>query len=151
MKFYIATRLENHAEHNRIRDALQANGDTITYDWTLRGSVKECSLDRLREVSLAEAKGVIEADYMVLLWPGGCGAHVELGIAIGAWVPTIFLTAAEGHYEAVAATSAFYHHPLVWMVRTEEELYKLVKEMHVIREHVKKGLGRQWQDSININ
>lgn len=112
MKFYIATRLENHIEHNSVRDRLRAIGHEITYDWTTHGSVKNVSADRLREVAEAELRGVINADYVVVLLPGGRGTHTKLGIALAVGRPVII----RGTDEALGVSSetcAFYHHPLV--------------------------------------
>jgi len=44
MKYYIATKLHNTANHNIVRDALNRIGHTITYDWTGRGTHVELGL-----------------------------------------------------------------------------------------------------------
>lgn len=81
---YIATGLENFGQHNLLRDSLKPYGVGITYDWTRHGPVYRDGDRRCREVSGLEAEGVIEADLVVVMLPGGRGTHVELGIAIGA-------------------------------------------------------------------
>lgn len=113
MKFYIATRLERHAEHNDVRNRLQALGHTITYDWTLRGAVRDTSAEDLTGVCLAEVQGVLDADFVVVLLPGGRGTHVELGIALAAGKPVILHAVNSVPFLPTEATSAFYHHPLV--------------------------------------
>ena len=94
-RFYIATRLSRHLEHNAVRDILVAAGHEITYDWTSHGSVKEVSGERLREVSEAEFDGVRRADFVVSLLRGGRGTHAELGAAAVLHKPT-FLHAFPG-------------------------------------------------------
>ena len=81
---YIATGLENFEEHNLLARVLADQGIGITYDWTHHGPVYREGARRCAEVAAAESNGVIIADAVVILLPGGRGTHVELGIAIGA-------------------------------------------------------------------
>lgn len=129
MKYYIATKLENHAEHNRVRDLLNANGDRITYDWTYHGPVYSSGLARIAEVASLETHGVLDADYIVVLWPGGRGTHVELGIALGANIPVVFFSDHDAHHEASPETCAFYHHRLVERTRTRDELFAAISKV----------------------
>ncbi len=114
MKYYIATKLENHAEHNRVRDMMANLGHEITYDWTTHGAVWRKGIQCIREIASLETDGVTGADIIIVLWPGGRGTHIEMGIAIGARIPIVFISSVDGHHEASAETCAFYHH---WLVR----------------------------------
>lgn len=114
MRYYIATKLENHEQHNEVRDLLNAAGHSITYDWTHHGPVYSHGLERVAEVALLETQGVLDADFVVVLWPGGRGTHVELGMALAAKKPVIFISPFTGHHEASPDTCAFYHHPFVY-------------------------------------
>ena len=67
MKAYIATSLQNWSEHNRLRDALEARGIGLTYDWTAHGPVWRDGPDRIRQVAAAEAAGVIGADVVIVV------------------------------------------------------------------------------------
>lgn len=107
-KFYIATYLERHAEHNLVRDRLVAAGHEITYDWTSHGSVKECSEERLTEVAEAELRGVTEADFVVVLLPGGRGTHAEIGAAVALGIPTYIHSTQSALFTTTDATCAFY-------------------------------------------
>ena len=122
MKYYIATKLENHAEHNRVRDILNALGHEITYDWTKHGPVYRSGLGRIREVAELETRGVLDSDFVVVLWPSGRGTHVELGMAIAAGKPVVFISDMEAHHQATQETCAFYHHPLVRRCRDVSEI-----------------------------
>lgn len=82
IRYYIATRLENAAQHNRVRDLLADMGHYLTYDWTAHGSVQDEGVERMAEVAGSEAGGVNAADLVVVLLPGGRGTHTELGMAI---------------------------------------------------------------------
>lgn len=114
MKYYIATRLESAARAKRLEHALMAGGHLLTYDWTVHGSVQDEGPVRIREAALAEARGVMTADVVVVLLPGGRGTHVELGMAIAAGKPVILYAEDDLHFEdAAGRTCAFYHHPLV--------------------------------------
>lgn len=113
MKYYIATSLSRMTAHHAVRDALKIFGHEISYDWTLHGSVKSVSKERLREVAERELDGVSEADFVVVLLPGGHGTHLELGFAI-ARGKRIFLHSEDPLvFELGPQTNAFYHHPEV--------------------------------------
>lgn len=115
MKYYIATALERAADHTLVRDAMAAAGHQITYDWTAHGSVQSEGLARIREVAELETHGVLAADLVIVLLPGGRGTHAELGIAIGAGIPILLHTEDEGLLSGSSGrTCAFYHHRLVW-------------------------------------
>jgi nucleoside 2-deoxyribosyltransferase len=113
MKVYIATRLERHRDHNAVRDLLARFGHELTYDWTVHGPVWRDGLARIREVSQLEARGVLGADLVSVLLPGGRGTHTELGMAIAAGKPVLLHSFDPMPFEAVPETCAFYHHPLV--------------------------------------
>lgn len=109
MKIYIATRLENHKQHNALRDLLVAAGHTLTYDWTKHGAVWRSGKDRIREVALSERAGVERADVVVVLLPGGRGTHVELGMALAGNKPVIIWSPRPEVFGAHPDTCAFYH------------------------------------------
>lgn len=111
MKYYIATRLENHAAHNVVRDGLSKLGHEITYDWTTHGPVWRKGVDEICRVALLERDGVESADVVIGLLPGGRGTHAEIGIAIGRRVPIILHHADDSMFGATPETCAFYHAP----------------------------------------
>lgn len=122
MKYYIATKLENHAEHNRLMAKLSDKGHQITYNWTTHGPVYKSGIERVIEVSQLEHKGVVMADVVIMLWPGGRGTHVELGMAIALNKKVAIVTDVEDHHGATQETCAFYHHPNVKMFRSVHEM-----------------------------
>lgn len=113
MRFYIATKLENHEAHNRLRDWLCSIGHSISYDWTTHGAAFGRGLTFVEEVAEKEAQGVADADATIVLWPGGRGTHVEMGMAIGMGKTVLFYLPYEDHHAATKETCAFYHHPKV--------------------------------------
>lgn len=122
MKYYIATLLQNMEQHNTVRDWLNTQGHEITYDWTTHGPVFSQGLERCKEVAVLEEQGVVEADVVIVLWPGGRGTHIEMGMAISLGVPVVMLTTVEEHYQCCPETCAFYHHPCVELVKSMDEL-----------------------------
>lgn len=111
MKFYIATSLSRATAHRIVRDALKGCGHEISYDWTLHGSVKSVSKERLQEVALLELDGVSEADFVIVLLPGGNGTHLELGFSIARGKRVFLHTEDFLTFELGPQTNAFYHHP----------------------------------------
>jgi hypothetical protein len=129
--FYIASSLENVENVKRLRDELVSRGWTHTYDWSTHGSVQD-DPSRWRAVARAEVDGVIQADTVIVLMPGGRGTHVELGIALGirAYVewdngcltPAIHLIGDDPN----PRTCVFYHHPAVVRHATVEAFLEAV-------------------------
>lgn len=116
-KFYVATSLNRAALHNRVRDALVAMGHEITYDWTGHGSVQADGPERCAEVAAGEIAGVAQADFVVVLLPGGRGTHAELGAAlISLSCERVFIYAETDEFFMAERTCAFYYHPKVWRV-----------------------------------
>lgn len=114
MRFYIASRLENARTVKQMATVLRAAGHTHTYDWTTHGSVQCEGEARISEVAAAETRGILFADLVIVLLPGGRGTHTELGIALGAGGKDILICAHDDslflHDER---TCAFYHFPTV--------------------------------------
>lgn len=121
MKFYIATSLSNHLNHNRLRDALLTRGHEITYDWTQHGPVWPEGLDRVREVAFNEFQGVEDADVVIVLCPGGRGTHIEMGVAIATYRPIVLISADSRDHEVVEGTCSFYHLRSIYHYETIED------------------------------
>lgn len=129
VKVYIATSLSNQNMHNMVRDLIE-DMCTLTYDWTVHGSVKEQGLEALGDVSIDEINGVLAADLVIVLLPGGRGTHAELGAAIAA-NKIVFLFAPDEVMEPTPATCAFYHHPIVKHFSSMLHLIKEITKMAV--------------------
>jgi len=110
MKYYIATSLSRSSAHQTVKDSLRSCGHEITYDWTLHGSVKSVSKERLREVASLELDGVSKADFVLVLLPGGFGTHLELGFAIARGKKVFLHSEDPLVFELGPQTNAFYHH-----------------------------------------
>lgn len=116
-KFYVASRLSN-AEMQRVLVAeLVKLGHQLTYDWTSHGSVNH-DPGRWSEVAWNETLGIMEADFVVVLLPGGQGTHVELGIALGAGKRT-FVVGDDLSQEELGASyrCIFMDHPHVTRIK----------------------------------
>lgn len=115
LRFYVASRLENAANVDRLADTLIARHDwKLTYRWTDHGSVQKDGPDRIREVSVKEYRGIEQADLVIVLLPGGRGTHVELGIALGMKKHVLIWGESEAAFaDAEGRECAFYRHPYV--------------------------------------
>jgi len=101
-----------------LHDHLLAAGWEITYDWTVHGSVRgpDVSREQVADVADREVDGVLLAQVVVVLLPGGRGAHVELGVALACAIGdgnrvVIWSSTPDVDFGTTEATSAFYHHP----------------------------------------
>ena len=65
MKFYIASKLENHKQVNNPASLLKLSGWEHTYDWTRHGSTKETDIETLKSVGQKEYNGVKNADVVI--------------------------------------------------------------------------------------
>jgi len=110
MKYYIATSLSRASDYRVVRDSLEIYGHEISYDWTLHGSVKSVSKERLSEVASLELAGVSAADFVIVLLPGGYGTHLELGFAIAKGKKVFLHSEDPLLFELGPQTNAFYHH-----------------------------------------
>lgn len=110
MKYYIATSTSRIPFHNQLRDRLKKFGHEITYDWTTHGSVRHTSTERLKEVAHAEFAGILEADFVVVLLPGGKGTHAELGFSLAHKKPVFIHSEDPSMFEIGPEVCAFYHH-----------------------------------------
>lgn len=120
IRYYIATALERAEDHRRLSDALNARGWTCTYDWTAHGSVQGQGAARMAEVAEAEMRGVIGADVVIVLLPGGRGTHAEMGIAIGAGIPVVLVGDASARLGADGREFSFYYAPGVVGVSSDD-------------------------------
>lgn len=109
-KFYIATSLSRANHHNFVRDLLVQRGHELTYDWSVHGSVKSTTVEKLNQVAHKELEGVLSADFVLILLPGGHGTHFELGAALATGKNVILHSQEEYFFEPCEKTCAFYHH-----------------------------------------
>ncbi len=128
MKFYIATSLSRVNAHQKVRDALNNLGHEISYDWTLHGSVKSTSKERLQEVASLDLNGISEADFVAVLLPGGNGTHLELGFSIAKGKKFFLHSEDPLIFELGPQTNAFYHHPDV--IRLQCPLIEVGTRIH---------------------
>ena len=114
MRVYIATSLSNVDTQRELALALGAMGIEQTFDWTRNGTM---SGRPYNEVAQDEMSGIAEADFVVVLLPGGKGTHAEMGAAIMSG-KTVFINAAKeddllGNDKYMCV---FYSHPSVTLV-----------------------------------
>jgi nucleoside 2-deoxyribosyltransferase len=105
--------LKNYEQVKYLASKLESAGWIHTYDWTVDGSIKESSTERLKEVGKMEYNGVKEADVVIVLTPQGGGTHTEFGMAI-AFNKRIYLYHTDNTYfNCDDNTSPFYWLPQV--------------------------------------
>lgn len=102
-KFYVASTLTNADQAKIVINRLIDFGHEVTYDWTLHGQAFDP--EAMSKIAEAELQGVVNADVLVVLWPGGRGTHVEMGAALSNNKTVFFITPPDFKLEV-----AFYRH-----------------------------------------
>ncbi|CAG9607334.1 nucleoside 2-deoxyribosyltransferase [Pseudoneobacillus rhizosphaerae] len=105
MKFYIASGLLNKKIVQIVAAHLKSYGFTHTYDWTQ--NERADSVEKLQAIGEDERIGVLNADFLIVLLPGGKGTHVELGIAL-AQHKRVYLYSPTEDINDFSKTSTFY-------------------------------------------
>jgi hypothetical protein len=83
MYFYIASGFMNKSlVQSLISQINKELSWSITYDWTQNNHAQ--TIEELQHIGIKEYEGVIKADVVIIVLPGGKGCHTELGIALGA-------------------------------------------------------------------
>ncbi|HEU5139405.1 MAG TPA: nucleoside 2-deoxyribosyltransferase [Bacillales bacterium] len=108
MKFYIASSFKNIDSVMYVSERLKKEGFVHAYDWTQNN--KATSIEELKEIGQNEKRAVMEADFVIVLFPAGKSSHVELGIALGQG-KNVFLYSPDEKINDLETTSTFYHLP----------------------------------------
>ncbi|MEZ7173042.1 group-specific protein [Sporosarcina sp. OR05] len=105
-KFYVASSFQNKEIVRHVSMRLVDKGYIHTYDWTKND--RASTIEELMEIGLQEKNAVLEANFIIVLLPGGKGSHIELGIALGQG-KTIYLYSPNDDINNFETTSTFYH------------------------------------------
>ncbi|OGO87706.1 MAG: hypothetical protein A2Y24_02060 [Clostridiales bacterium GWE2_32_10] len=111
MKFFIGSDRKNIENVDYVARILKENGWEHTYDWTINikdYNIKLDSKEKQKKVAMSAYEGIKNADVVILLFPGGKGTHVELGISIALNKNIEVWTSDESIYEFNQNTSSFY-------------------------------------------
>lgn len=91
MKVYVASKLANAEQVKSFHSLLRQAGFEVTYDWTTHGYIDNSDVDLKKGIAQSEMNGVIAADFVVVLLPGGFGTHIEIGIALALDIPIVLI------------------------------------------------------------
>lgn len=126
MKIYIAGKFEAREEIRGLMNIVEANGHTITHDWTketLEGKTPEEHSPYLQKCALQDFDGVYDAETLILI-PNkdGSGMFTEMGVAIALFMP-IFVV---GFDPAIHKANIFYNLPHIAKVDTIEQVIEVL-------------------------
>jgi len=115
MKFYLGTSLLRFETARKIAELLKSKGLVQTFDWTRLPNVQRAPVGDPERVEIArqEIIGIREADFVVILLPGGKGTHAELGAALGLGKKVLLHAIDAAAWRGDSYVCAFYDHPLV--------------------------------------
>jgi nucleoside 2-deoxyribosyltransferase len=88
-KFYVATTLSNADQAKIVINRLHDFGHELTYNWTEHGYLAPG--EESKKAAENEAQGVYDADLLFVIWPGGGGTHIEMGMAMALGKSIIFV------------------------------------------------------------
>ncbi|QFF97641.1 group-specific protein [Psychrobacillus glaciei] len=126
MKFYVGSGLKNKEQVREVGGKLKNIGWNQTFDWTHNEQAN--NLADLMHIGTQEKEAIKDADYVIILLPGGKGSHIELGMAI-ALQKQIFLYSPHGEAMDMETTSTFYHLPEVNICTgSVDELISVIQE-----------------------
>ena len=118
---------ESSLPYQRVYQAVQKLGWRVTFNWT---KVPEVSNNK-KTVAVYEMSGVVDADFVGLILPGGRGAHWECGAAAVTETPVVILAEhdddlyrEDGEYQCV-----FYNLPHVYVTRTCDEFLSVLTHL----------------------
>lgn len=109
-KFYIASSFANKEAVQAAANLLMEKGFVQTFDWT--ANLRASTIDELQVYGELERTAVLEADFLVVILPGGKGSHVEMGIAAGQR-KTVYLLSETADFFGFDVASTFYYLPEV--------------------------------------
>ncbi len=128
MKFYIGSGMKNCELVNDYAKVLNDNGWEQTYNW-VKNISDDISRDNMIKYASLESQGVADADVVIMLLPGGRGAHIELGMAL-ALNKKIFLCSTTEEEFSIENTVAFYELPkITQLVGNVEDNVKKILEL----------------------
>ena len=128
MRFYVGSGMKNLELVNYYAKLLKENGWEQTHDWVKNVSDDISKDDMIKYASL-ESQGVVDADVVIMLLPGGRGAHIELWMAM-ALNKIIFLCSTTEEEFSIENTVAFYELPkIIQLVGNAEDNVKRIIEL----------------------
>lgn len=125
-RMYLGSSIDNIEKTKLLIHSLGRHNWRITHDWTIQGVIEQDHL--LSAHAIAMLHGVMRADVVGIILPGGRGTHVELGAAIATNKPCILFA---DNFELLKGkgtsgrVSCFYRHPLVHTVGTQDEFIQI--------------------------
>ena len=128
MKFYVGSGMKNSKLVDQYAQLLKENGWKQTHDWVKNISDDISKEDMVKYASL-ESQGIMDADVVIMLLPGGRGAHIELGMAM-ALNKKIFLCSTTKEEFSIENTVAFYELPkITQLVGNADDNVKKILEL----------------------
>lgn len=107
-KIYIASSIHNVEMVRAVDKRLVDAGASITYRWHEHGYITDKTL--WPSIAEAEANGVLSADNVLVLLPGGFGTHVEIGIALGSGKKVILYAYNDKAWTDASGKICIFHH-----------------------------------------
>lgn len=115
MKIYIATEAERIDEFNKIKDAIEKYGHTVSHNWTL------CTGEPDELKSRFDISAIKRSKMLIALMPGGRSLHVEIGAALALDIKVIII----GDQRVDGKKCVMYSHNLVSSVENIDDLHKI--------------------------
>jgi nucleoside 2-deoxyribosyltransferase len=112
MRLYISSRKDRSARADALSKELEKHGWQRTFAWKQEDGEGP---EENAAIAKAELNGVLQADVLIALLPGGYGTHVEIGAALALGKPVI-LHAPDQDTLNQPYPCVFHYHPGVRLI-----------------------------------
>jgi nucleoside 2-deoxyribosyltransferase len=115
MRFFVSSRKDRSEQADALSKELEKHGWQRTFAWKPEDGE---SPEGNAAIAKAELNGVLQADVLIALLPGGNGTHVEIGAALALGKPVI-LHAPDRETLNQPYPCVFHYHPAVKLIVSE--------------------------------
>jgi hypothetical protein len=121
--FYITGESYFGVDIEPLAAAFVAAGWRQTFDWTVSGRERIEDPPRAAQHAQLQVGGVLSADILIVVHPPGRGSYVELGVALGAGKPVLFVGGRRGDDPLRGLPPPLHEEAFYYHLRTRHHVF----------------------------